>query len=59
MIHRVFQVVQTMTFHTPIDHSGVLQVSKEAKNFKELESIGLVRCFSARIEKTSKNHKTH
>ena len=47
-------------------HSGfifalprVSQVSKEAKNFKELESIGLMRCFSARIEKTSKNHKTH
>ena len=38
---------------------GMSQVSKETKNFKELESIGLVRCFSARIEKTSKNHKTH
>ena len=22
MVHRVFQVVQTMNFHTPIDHSA-------------------------------------
>ena len=31
-------------------------MSKEAKIFKELEFLGLGRCFSAQIEQTSKNH---
>ena len=31
-------------------------MSKEAEIFKELEFLGLGRCFSAKIEQTSKNH---
>ena len=34
---------------------GVNWVSKEAKTFKELEFLGLGRCFSAKIEQTLKN----
>ena len=29
-------------------------MSKEAKNFNKVESFGLVRCFSPKIEETSK-----
>ena len=31
-------------------------MSKEAKNFKKMEFLGLGRCFSAKIEQTLKNH---
>ena len=34
-----------------------MRVSKEAKNFKELEFLGLGRCFSVRIEESSKTTK--
>ena len=35
---------------------GSSRVSKEAEIFKELEFLGLGRCFSANIEQTWKNH---
>ena len=34
---------------------GSSRVSKEAETFKELEFLGLSRCFSVKIEQTSKN----
>ena len=34
---------------------GVLWVSKEAENLKELDFVGLGRYFSVKIEKSSKN----
>ena len=36
---------------------GSRRVSKEAKNFKELEFLGLGRCFSVRIAESSKTSK--
>ena len=35
---------------------GSNSMSKEAKNFKKLEFVGLVRYFPAKIEQTSKNY---
>ena len=42
---------------TSIAPLGSRWVSKEAKNFKELEFLGLGRCFSVRIEESSKTSK--
>ena len=42
---------------TSIAPLGSRWVSKEAKNFKELEFVGLGRCFSVRIEESSKTSK--
>ena len=36
---------------------GSSRVSKEAETFKELEFLGLGRCFSVRIEESSKTSK--
>ena len=51
------------TNHTNCDISftfaplGSSRVSKEAKTFKELEFLGLGRCFSVRTEESSKTYK--
>ena len=42
---------------TSIAPLGSRWVSKEAENFKELEFLGFSRCFSVRIEKSSKTSK--
>ena len=47
------RIISSFTF-APLGSSGV---SKEAKNFKELKFLGLGRCFSVRIEESSKTSK--
>ena len=47
------RIISFLTF-APL---GSSRVSKEAKNFKELEFLGLGRCFSVRIEESSKTSK--
>ena len=55
LAHREFasRIISFFTF-APL---GSRRVSKEAKNFKELEFLGLGRCFSVRIEESSKTSK--
>ena len=47
------RIISFLTF-APL---GSSRVSKEAKNFKEFEFLGLSRCFSVRIEESSKTSK--
>ena len=47
------RIISFLTF-VPL---GSSRVSKEAKNFKEFEFLGLSRCFSVRIEESSKTSK--
>ena len=46
---------KTHNFSTIIVSLGAIWVPKEAKFFKEVNFFGLMRCFSAKIEQTSKN----
>ena len=48
-----YRIISSLTF-APL---GSSRVSKEAKNFKEFEFLGLGRCFSVRIEESSKTSK--
>ena len=50
----VSRIISSLTF-APL---GSSRVSKETKNFKELEFLGLGRCFWVRIEESSKMSKT-
>ena len=47
---------KTHNFSTIIASLGAIWVPKEAKFFRKVNFLGLVRCFSAKIEQTSKNH---
>ena len=47
------RIISFLTF-APL---GSSRVSKEAKNFKEFKFLGLSRCFSVRIEESSKTSK--
>ena len=47
------RIISLLTF-APL---GSSRVSKEAKNFKEFKFLGLSRCFSVRIEESSKTSK--
>ena len=44
-------------YSTIIAHPGITRVAKELENLEDLKFVTLMRCFSAKFDKISKNHR--